>query len=211
MNYRERVAARIEELRAVPGVAVRQSEIRPPVAAAELAEARALADDRLPEGVEDFYTRLNGFTLAWDYTPPDQGGRPTDSGSIDILPLAEIFSDWRETIWFDDFPGGDRFEPVKPFDFFSPEACAAFCQQPDAPPGDEVRYHYLGEGLRPLVPSFPGYLELALLTCGYVGWHNALTLDDPAFPEAAGIRARMRQVVPGFSADKLTHFSRGGH
>lgn len=88
MNHREQVAARIEELRGVPGVAVRQSEIRPPVSAAELAEARTLARNRLPEGVEGFYTRLNGFTLAWDYAPPGQSGRPTDSGSIDILPLA---------------------------------------------------------------------------------------------------------------------------
>ncbi|KUO12311.1 hypothetical protein [Streptomyces sp. DSM 15324] len=56
-----------------------------------------------------------------------------------------------------------------------------------------------------------GYGELALPTCGYAGWHNALTLDAPAFPEAAGIRARMRKVVPGFSDDMLTHFSRGGH
>ena len=204
MNYREQVVARIGELCGVPGIEVRQSEIRPPVSAAELAEGRTLARNRLPEGVEDFYTRLNGFTLAWDYTPPGRSGRPTDSGSIDILPLAEVFSDWRETIWFDDFPGGDRFEPVKPFDFFSPEACAAFCQQADVPPGDEVHYHYLGEGLRTLFPTFPGYLDLALLTCGYVGWHGALPRDDPAFPEAAGIRARMRQVVPGFSDDKFT-------
>lgn len=184
MNHRERVAARIEELRGVPGVAVRQSEIRPPVSAAEPAQACTLARNRLPEGVEDFYTRLNGFTLTWDYAPPGQSGRPTDSGSIDILPPAEVFSDWRETIRFDDIPGGDRFEPVRPFDFFSPEACAPFCRQPDAPPGDEVPHHYLGEGPRPLLPSFPGCLELALLTCGYAGWH---------------------------SDDKLTHFSRGGH
>ncbi|MDX3518491.1 hypothetical protein [Streptomyces scabiei] len=49
------------------------------MAAAELAEARA---------------------LAWDYATPCQSGRPTDSGSIDILPLAEVLSDRRETIWF---------------------------------------------------------------------------------------------------------------
>lgn len=56
--------------------------------------------------------------------------------------------------------------------------------RPEAPPGDEVHCHYLGEGLSTLLPSFP---------------------------EAAGIRARMRRAVPRFSDDKLTHFSRGGH
>lgn len=201
MNHRERVTERVEALRGTPGIEVTATRIGPPLSAATAAEARTAAGGRLPAGVEEFHRDLDGFTLEWRSAAP---GEPAARGSIDLLPLARTFGDWRGVVWFDDFEGGDRFRPFKPFDYFVPEACAAFRQEPGAPVGDEVYYHYLGEDAEPLAGTFAEYLRLALLSCGFEGWHGALHPDDPATPSARRIREQMRRVVPDFDEKAFT-------
>lgn len=203
VHYREAVAARIEALRAAPGFSVRTGEIRPPVSKSELAEVLASTRDHLPAGVEEFYTQLNGFTLEWDYTAPGESGEPSDFGSINILPLQRVFADWRGAVWFDDFEGGERFKAVKPFDLYIPEACAAFRQEPGAAPEDAVYFHYIGESLAPLLPTFADYIRLALVAGGYLNWRIALTPDNPGLPDARPTLERLRQIVPGFTDEEF--------
>lgn len=197
-GYRRRIAERAARLGATPGFSVRAYEVAPPVTDAELASVTASVQGRLPVGVAEFYGELNGFRLEWDYAAPGAGRVPTDFGSINVRPLADVFAQGLGDTWYDDFEGGDRFRAVKPFDVYAPEACAAFLQEPGGAPRDDVHFHYFGEALSPLHLTFPQYLEGALASCGYVDWRMALTPDDPGLPEARPTLERMRAIIPGF-------------
>ncbi|MBD0694124.1 hypothetical protein [Streptomyces sp. CBMA123] len=197
--YKDLIEARIRELDSTAGFALTRTEIRDPVPRGVLDTALRSAGGHLPAGAAEFYEELNGFTLQWTYTAPGACDATGDEGSIRLLPLDEVFSDWQGAIWFDDFEGGDRFRAVKPFDLYIPEACAAFLQEPGEPAQDTVHYHYIGESLSPLPLSFPEYLAQALNTAGYLGWQSALT---PRQGAPIPVVDRMREIVPGF-VDRL--------
>lgn len=195
-DYRLRIEDRVDCLRATPGFSVSTCEVAPPASDEELESAVAAAHGLLPVGVEKFYRELNGFDLEWEYVVP--GHEAVEKGSIRICTLAEVFADGLGSTWFDDFEGGDRFRDVKPFDAFVAEACAAFLQDPGEVPQDHVHFHNYGEGTRPLGLTFPQYLEGALASCGYFGWHLALTPDHPGLPGARTALERIHEIVPGF-------------
>ncbi|MFI6640570.1 hypothetical protein [Streptomyces sp. NPDC050504] len=197
-GYRDRIEARVADLRATPGFTVRAFEIAPPLGRDGIEGVRAAVHGHLPEGLAEFHAELDGFLLDWEYTEPGASGPATDFGSLHFLPLAKVFADGLGDTWYDDFEGGDRFRAVKPFDVYAPEACAAFLQEPDSAPQDPVYFHYFGEALEPLDLTFPQYVEGALSACGYVNWRMALTPDDPGLPEARRTLERMREIVPGF-------------
>jgi len=125
----------------------------------------------------------------------------TDRGAIALLPVERIFGNWKEAIWFDDFPGGDRFRPVKPFDFFQPEACAAFYQKPEESAQDEVYFHVVGEELCATGYTFPEYIERMLACRGYLYWQLTLCAETQSNPEVAGLRKRLPALFPDFPAD----------
>ncbi|MFE7618158.1 hypothetical protein [Streptomyces sp. NPDC057496] len=197
--YRDLVESRIRELESTAGFALTRGEIAGPAPRDVLDAALRSAGGRLPAGAAEFYEELNGFTLQWTYTAPGGAEGTGDEGSVHLLPLEEVFSDWRGAIWFDGFEGGDRFRAVKPFDLYLPEACAAFLQEPGEPVQDTVHFHYVGESLSRLPLSFPDYLTQALNTAGYLGWQGALA---PRRGAPTPVADRMREIVPGF-VDRL--------
>ncbi len=193
VSYRPRVQAMIDGLRAIDGLRVVQAVVAPPASPEALATAARYAG-RLPRGVAEFYTELNGFELRWE------SADATRQGAIQFLPVERIFGPWRGSIWFDDFPGGDRFRAVKPFDFFQPEACAAFLQEPDRPPQDEVHLHVVGEAICSIGLTFPDYVELALAARGFHYWQTTLCHETSANPEAQAFQ----QHAPALFPDLLT-------
>lgn len=194
--YRPRVQAMIDGLRSLDGVRVQQADIAPPASREALGTATRYAS-RLPRGVAEFYSELNGFELRWE------SADATQQGAIRLLPVERIFGPWRGSLWFDDFPGGDRFRAVKPFDFFQPEACAAFLLEPDHAPRDEVHFHVVGEALCSTGIDFPTYLDLALTSRGYHYWQTTLCRETAANPEARAFHQKAPALFSDLTTDRF--------
>ncbi|KAK2808887.1 hypothetical protein FQN50_004363 [Emmonsiellopsis sp. PD_5] len=170
----------------------------------------------LPTDLITFYTATSHFTVDWEYKGPQLTlasvtntrtpkalrqslkayiNNFAPQGSINILPLEDVFSSWEGGLWFptetDKARGYDgwgsvdgdgegwlyRFRHVKPFDLFMPEASVGFLMEwGEAGDGDGVgemmAYHYHGEELEGLDLSFRGYLERLLVSRGFWSWHT---------------------------------------
>ncbi len=189
------VEAMLRGLKQTPGLRLLRAEIAPPASPAALTTARNYAGYRLPAGVPEFYSEMNGLEVGWE----SAGGK--DQGSVALLPVERIFGNWKGAIWFDDFPGGDRFRAVKPFDFFQPEGCAAFLQTTDRPPDEKVYFHAVGEELCAMGCTFSEYIERMLVCRGYLYWQLTLCAETQANPEVANFHARMPHLFPDFRAE----------
>lgn len=196
-GYRQRVETMIASLQAAPEIEVTRSALEFPATPAKLATAKRFANGPLPDGLEDFCSALNGFTVAWRHIHPAIAkGDDRDTGSINLLPIERIFADWHGTTWFDAVPGSDRFRNVKPFDLFQPEACIAFLQEPGEPPSNHVAYHYFGESLTPTGYGFPAYLERLLASRGTWGWQQTLLLEMTDSDAAEHCRKTIATLFP---------------
>ncbi|HET7487864.1 MAG TPA: hypothetical protein VFJ85_08040 [Acidimicrobiales bacterium] len=170
-----------------------RKEIRPPGGPAELGTALSYASYELPAGVEDFYSELNGFEVAWRSDRTGYG-QPAE-GSINLLPVQRIFGDWRGTVWFES-AGDERFRDVKPFDLFQPEACMAFRQPPDESPEDHVQLHVFGEEVTATAYTFTDYVDRLLVSRGFSYWQTTLCDDAQETPEAKRFRDRAPALFP---------------
>lgn len=175
-DARARFVSMVDDLRGNANIEVVSVEIAEPALTADIEAATELAGGALPGGVEDFYAELNGFRLDWRHTVAEVAhGDLSDHGLINILPIGEVFGEWRGVTWFGD--DSDEFRPVKPFDMFVPEACAAFIQPAGQPPTGTVAYHYFGEELIDTGYSFEEYLERLIASRGFWYWIQALCAD----------------------------------
>lgn len=194
-----RVHEMVASLRREGTITITRWEVRPPATPEALAAARAAAEGHLPEGVAELYREMDGFALAW--THPGDGGAP-DTGAIQLLPVAQVFGDWKGVTWFDDFGSdGGPFRGVKPFDLFQAEACAAFWQDPGRPPREEVQFHVFGEGLCGTGRTFPEYLTLLLASRGYLYWQQLLCAETADNPDAHRCRERLPRLFPDVDLD----------
>lgn len=186
----------VADLRLNPNVEITEVRVAQPAARAEVEEARTLAGGMLPAGVEEFYAQMNGFRLDWRHTVAEVSrGDLADHGLVNILPIGEVFGDWRGVTWFSD---DEEFRPVKPFDMFVPEACAAFIKPEGRPPASTVAYHYLGEELRDTGYSFDEYLDRLLASRGFWYWIQALCPDLQASAEVAAFRRVMPLIFDDY-------------
>lgn len=196
-GYRRRLEAMIAELEAHPAIEVEEAVLRPPASAQELAAATRLAAGRLPAGVEEVYRELGGIELAWRHDVAElRTGDQRDRGYVHLLPPGRVFGDWKDVVWFDSFPGGERFRHVKPFDLFQPETCACFLQDEGGAPGDRVAVHHLGESLVETGHTFTAYLERLLVSRGCWGWLQTLAAATTDDDEAEACRHRVSVLFP---------------
>lgn len=203
-GWRRRLEAMVAALETHPDVEVEEAVLRPPASEEELATATRLAAGRLPAGVEEVYRELGGMDLAWRHDVEEIAhGDQRDCGYVHLLPLERVFGDWRDAVWFDSFPGGERFRPVRPFDLFQPETCACFLQQAGAAPGDRVAVHHLGEGLVKTGHDFAAYLERLLVSRGCWGWLQTLAAATADDDEAEACRRRVSVLFPDADVDLL--------
>jgi hypothetical protein len=196
-NVRSRVTAMVAGLEQNPHVEVLTIDLADPASQEDIDHATRLANGVLPAGVEDFYREVGAFRLEWQHTLDEiSHGDLSDHGFINILPVPEVFGDWRDVTWFDE--DDQQFRPVKPFDMFVPEACTAFLQPPDDPPADAVAYHYFGEELCDTGYTFDDYLKRLLASRGYWYWVQTLCPDKQDSAEVVDFRNNMPVIFPDY-------------
>lgn len=190
-DARVRLEAMLTDLRANPRVEITEARIGAPTPPEELARFAAIA----PPGVLDFYRSAGSFTLSWRHTVESLAqGDLSDTGSVSIIPIAEVYGDWEGSVWF---PGDERFRDVRPFDTFIPEACAAFHT------GPTVAYHYYGEGVHDTGRDFGGWFELMLASRGFWYWIETLCAETTGSHQAEAFRAVMPEVFPGVDLSRF--------
>ena len=187
--YLDRFNAMAAELEARDDIVVDTYVARPGATDEDIAAAKAYSP--ISDDMERFYRQANGLTLHWHLKDNEE-----TCGRIDLKPLDQVFSDWRDCIYFDD---DDDFKPLHPVDFFVDEACAALYVDGSANP--TVYYHYCGEEMDTLAVDFGQYLELLLKTRGFWYWQTALSTDlkGVSYTTSPGLfRRGMREL---FAAD----------
>jgi len=169
----------------------------PPATEEELNAVRSKFN--LTPAIIDFYSEANGLAIYWDRADEvDIPGGGVAAGYINLLPVQEVFKDWKNIIYFSE---DDPCKPLHPIDFFISNACAAlYLDGSDNPP---VYYYYRGERMRPLGVDFEGYLQLLLKSRGFWYWPLAIAGPeevDPAAPIPTEER-NFREIMPQFFPD----------
>lgn len=204
-NFIQKFELMTDNLKTNKNITINELHFNEPAADEEIEVARNFVNGKLPTGVEDFYREMNGFNLQWEHTIESiKENSDADRGFINLLPIQEVFGDWKDIVWFDDFEGGDRYQPVKPFDFFTNEACAAFYCPSNHAIEDFVYFHYLGEELHKTNYSFLEYIEKLIASRGYFYWIETLSDDLQERPEATSFRAKMPMIFEDYN-DELFH------
>ncbi|MBD2356005.1 SMI1/KNR4 family protein [Tolypothrix sp. FACHB-123] len=198
----DRFRAMVEELRNNPLINTNEidCEINPPATEAEINAAQMKF--KLTPAMMDFYLQANGIRIYWELEEEVEvlGGRLA-AGYIDLLPVQEVYKDWKNIIYFD---ADDPCKPLHPIDFFIGNACAALYLDGSSNP--EVYYYYRGEKMRPLGVDFEGYLNLLLKSRGFWYWHLAIAgpenvnLDEPMSIEEKNFREIMPQIFSDFQS-----------
>lgn len=189
----------VADLKKNSAIDVYLCQFNPPATKDELNEARIKFN--LTPAMIDFYSEANGISIQWEKR---EGKELPDgcviAGMIDLLPVQEVFSDWKDNIYFDE---DDPCKPLHPIDYFIGNACAGlYLDGSDSP---EVYYYYRGEKPRPLGVDFEGYLQLLLKSRGFWYWPLAIAGpedDDPSAPmprEERNFREIMPQLFPDFN------------
>ncbi len=187
----------VEDLERNPNVEVLSADVAAPAAADDVETARHLAGGALPTGVEDFFGEIGGFRLEWRHTIAGiRQGDLSDHGFVNLLPIREVFGDWRGVTWFGE--QDSEFRAVKPFDMFVPEACAAFVQPEGGQPAGTVAYHYFGEELYDTGYAFDEYLVRLLASRGFWYWIQTLCAGLEASTEAEAFRRAMPLIFPDY-------------
>ncbi len=193
-NYLERFKAMVKELEDNPKIIVKRFEIKPPATEAELASVEGKI--KLTRDMVDFYTEANGLELEWELK--DSVNQST-SGNVNLLPVQNVFGDWKGAIYFD-WEGGDTFKALHPVDFFVPEACAAF--NLDGSENPEIYYHYCGEEMESMKIKFREYLELLLKSRGFWYWQTAVAagFKGVGSTETVKFMEIMPEIFPDFDS-----------
>src|SRR5689334_3640559 len=134
-NWHRRLNAMVDGLKSNPSIRVGKAELSGGASAQEISSAEAAAGGPLPGPIKAFYREVNGFTLEWT-AKGDLAEGATVRGAVNLLPIARVFGDWQNAV---------AGLPIKPFDLFAPEACAALWW-PRGAKNSTVRFHYFGEG-----------------------------------------------------------------
>lgn len=163
----------------------------------------------LTPAMVDFYRYANGIEIQWERQGekelPDGG---LAAGYINLLPVQEVFRDWKDIIYFDK---NDNFQPLHPLDFFIEEACVALYL--DGSDNPEVYYHYCGEEMSPLGVDFEGYLHLLLKSRGFWYWQKAIATAEYENPyvsvsvEESNFTTIMPQLFPDFNLSDFQRFN----
>jgi hypothetical protein len=190
-----------------PAIDVVICEFNSPATEEELDEARSQFN--LTPAMVDFYSQANGIKIQWERREQKEiteGGLA--AGYINLLPVQEVFGDWKDIIYFEE---DDSFKPLHPLDFFIDEACAALYL--DGSNNPQVYYHYLGEEMSPLGVDFEGYLQLLLKSRGFWYWHKAIAQPEyfnpyvPISVEERNFREIMPQLFTDFDASDFQRFN----
>lgn len=152
----------------------------------------------IPEQLKRYATETNGYMTEWQ-SRPDGSGRLMCRGRYELLPLEDIYGDWKDHVYFGFPEESPRLANFKVIDLFTAEACVGLYHDAQQDPG--LYYHAVGEGTDPypLHLDLLGYLKLLRLSLGYRYWQLALleTLPNDGRNPAYQLEA----ITPTFRRD----------
>lgn len=186
-DWHSRLTAMVEALQHHPQVTVGKAEIAAAATAEQLSAAETAAGGALPADLAAFYREANGFVLEWKTRGKIANGA-TVAGAVNLLPIERVFGDWQSVTFG---------QPIRPFDLFVAEACAALWW----PPGTRdstVRFHYFGEATVDTHYSFGEYLERLLISRGFWYWIQSLSRSTAGNPEAEAFRTIAPKLFPDY-------------
>jgi len=191
-----------ENLNANRAIKIIELVFNPPALEAEIDQAKKLAKGVLPTDVETFFREMNGFNLEWEHNVEAiKQHNDFDKGFIKILPILDIFSSWKGITWFEKSEEDNEYKPVKPLDYFAPEACVAFYQKAEEIPLNTVYYHYFGEYLEDTRYTFKEYIDRLLASRGYFYWSQTLCEGLQKSHEVAVFRKNMPLIFNDYNDD----------
>lgn len=188
----DRLRALESQLRANPKITVTESLFNPPASPHQIEQARRVFP--VCDAMAAFYGSVNGLRIRWERKSGKKiatGGQAV--GSINLLPIQEVFRDWKGVVYFD---ADDPNRRCYPFDFFVEEACGALDVGEAGRP--RANYLYLGERARSLNVDFAGYGRLLLQSRGFWYWQTAVA--QPKSVEAKNFADVMPELFDDFVA-----------
>jgi hypothetical protein len=192
-GWRDQFVSMVQGLKNNPQITVDQVAIAEPATPEEISAAKALVNGALSTDIIAFYEEMNGFNLKWQSSNLFPGNRSV-RGIINILPITQVFGNWQGATWF---PGDTRYQPIKPFDLFTSEACAAF-YLPQGVTESVVYFHYFGEASVNTGYTFTEYLERLLISRGFWYWIQSLSTETTDNPEAESFRQKAPLLFSDF-------------
>lgn len=182
----------VSQLKSHPLIEVDAVTIGKPAQAAQLALLEPYQGTEMGDALRAFYTEMNGFSLSWHTRK--RVGTASVMGTIQLWAVERVFENRDGQPPYPDQPSGDQ--AFKPFDFFVPEACAAFLL-PTGNKTSNVYFNYFGERPIDTGRSFAEYLECLLQSRGFWYWIQSLSTETAMNPEAE----RFLQIAPKLFAD----------
>ncbi|MEG4457112.1 hypothetical protein [Microcoleus sp. N9_A1] len=194
----EQFRSMLTDLKNHSDINVNIGQVNPPATEEEISEI--CTKFNVTPAMIDFYGQANGLKIQWerkkDKKLPNGG---LAGGYINLLPIKEVFSDWKNIIYLND---SDPRKPLHPLDFFIEEACAALYL--DGSDNSQVYYYAYGEKMSSLGVDFEGYLKMLLKSRGFWYWHKAIAQPEyfnpyvPMSVEEKNFREIMPQLFPDF-------------
>jgi hypothetical protein len=143
---------------------------------------------------DDFFR----FKLSWKLADDDSS--IMFRGNIKILPIAEIFRDWKGILYFEDTPIDSDRRDFKIVDYFLNEyACGVYWGNKK----DLTFYYAELDGSKPksLDLDINGYIEMMILSKGYLHWQMAITdiLYGDGLANVDEFKEEMPKLFPGWT------------
>lgn len=193
--YLDEFKKMVDELNLHPKIIVTDFVINPPATEKEIKFAEKKF--KLTNDMLDFYKFANGIKLSWELKDAED----TVMGNIELLPVQEVFQDWKDTIYWDN---NDKYKQLHPIDFFVPEACAVLNLDDSDKP--EVYFHYCGEDQQTLKMDFKEYLNALLKTRGFWYWQTVVVAEltgEENTSEPENFRVNMPKLFPDFKLSEI--------
>lgn len=211
-NYLENIKKMVDDLNKNPKINVTEFVINLPATEEELNGAEKKL--KLTADMKEFYSQANGIKLTWELKEPVleksfieeyniSNEKLMVCGTIELLPVQEVFMDWKDVIYFD-WEGGDEYKLLHPLDFFTSGACAALNIDGSASP--VVYFHYCGEEMNSLKMDFKEYLNALLKTRGFNFWQSAIIAEykgEELTLEPKIFRACMPVLFPDYKLSEI--------
>jgi hypothetical protein len=121
-------------------------------------------------------------------------------GNINILTIAEIFDDWKGHVYFDDTPLDSELRDFKIVDYFLDEyACGVYWGTKK-----DLTFHYgpmNGSKPKSLYLDINGYIEMMILSRGFLHWQMAITdiLYGDGLANVDEFKEEMPKLFPGWT------------
>jgi len=205
-NFIDKFNHRVDIIQDHPHIDLLDFGIAPPASEKLLQEIESKYNTSLDKTVRDFYTQCNGIKLAWRLATNELPGSSGDDGiegSINILPITEVFggftgNGWQNDLFTEGTPANQQTikKQLRPFDYFYQEdsACTCFFQKGKTLE-KQLYLHSIDYGVHNIGIDLDTCLELLLLTGGFQSW-PFLLLDREEYYNYDKLETDIKKFLP---------------